>query len=164
MEGSGQAAMDAADRTNNSASNSTGVENDSSPLNFETFVPTHDASLSFAVPPHPPPLPSYATAFPNGITAAADYGSSSHVSEKGQSAGATSGCSAQAAARASEPTHTAISADEAFNRALGAMYWCGYWTAQYHVRDSYRRLGELRRCFVDRRRVFAMPRMPPPYC
>ena len=26
------------------------------------------------------------------------------------------------------------SADDAFSRALGAMYWCGYWTAVYHVR------------------------------
>ncbi len=26
-----------------------------------------------------------------------------------------------------------VSRDEAFNRALGAMYWAGYWTAIYHV-------------------------------
>lgn len=26
-----------------------------------------------------------------------------------------------------------VSRDEAFNRALGAMYWAGYWTAVYHV-------------------------------
>jgi hypothetical protein len=26
-----------------------------------------------------------------------------------------------------------VSRDEAFNRALGAMYWVGYWTAIYHV-------------------------------
>ena len=27
-----------------------------------------------------------------------------------------------------------ISRDEAFSRAMGAMYWTGYWTAVYHVR------------------------------
>lgn len=26
-----------------------------------------------------------------------------------------------------------VDRDEAFNRALGAMYWAGYWTAVYHV-------------------------------
>lgn len=26
-----------------------------------------------------------------------------------------------------------VSRDEAFHRALGAMYWTGYWTAVYHV-------------------------------
>lgn len=26
-----------------------------------------------------------------------------------------------------------VNADEAFSRALGAMYWGGYWTAMYHV-------------------------------
>jgi len=26
-----------------------------------------------------------------------------------------------------------VSRDEAFDRALGAMYWAGYWTAVYHV-------------------------------
>ncbi len=26
-----------------------------------------------------------------------------------------------------------VSCDEAFNRALGAMYWTVYWTAVYHV-------------------------------
>ena len=26
-----------------------------------------------------------------------------------------------------------VGRDEAFNRALGAMYWAGYWTAVYHV-------------------------------
>ena len=30
---------------------------------------------------------------------------------------------------------TMISQDEAFSRALSAMYWGGYWTAMYHVRD-----------------------------
>ena len=27
-----------------------------------------------------------------------------------------------------------VSQDEAFSRALNAMYWGGYWTAMYHVR------------------------------
>ena len=29
------------------------------------------------------------------------------------------------------------SQDEAFSRALSAMYWGGYWTAMYHVRQDY---------------------------
>lgn len=32
-----------------------------------------------------------------------------------------------------EPPGVMVSQDEAFTRALGAMYWGGYWTAVYHV-------------------------------
>jgi hypothetical protein len=61
----------------------------SHPLNFDTFVPSHDPSLPQAAlePNGVPPVPG------------------EHVSR-----------------------------DEAFNRAMGAMYWTGYWTAVYHVR------------------------------
>ncbi|KAH9065146.1 hypothetical protein EDB83DRAFT_2382129 [Lactarius deliciosus] len=62
----------------------------SHPLNFDTFVPSHDPSLA-----HAPQLASE----PNGIPPVPGE----HVSR-----------------------------DEAFNRALGAMYWAGYWTAMYH--------------------------------
>lgn len=31
------------------------------------------------------------------------------------------------------PPGPMVSQDEAFTRALGAMYWGGYWTAMYHV-------------------------------
>jgi hypothetical protein len=34
-----------------------------------------------------------------------------------------------------------VSRDEAFNRALGAMYWTGYWTAVYHVSLTSHQLG-----------------------
>jgi hypothetical protein len=34
-----------------------------------------------------------------------------------------------------------VSRDEAFNRALGAMYWTGYWTAVYHVSPTSHQLG-----------------------
>jgi hypothetical protein len=30
----------------------------------------------------------------------------------------------------------AVSQDDAFSRALNAMYWGGYWTAMYHVRHQ----------------------------
>jgi hypothetical protein len=30
-----------------------------------------------------------------------------------------------------------VSQDEAFSRALSAMYWGGYWTAMYHVCRDY---------------------------
>ena len=69
-----------------------GAENDSQPLNFDTFVPTHNPSLdrlSLLAPPM-------------------DY-----VQETLDSA--------------------MVSQDEAFSRALNAMYWGGYWTAMYHV-------------------------------
>lgn len=71
---------------------------DSTPLNFDTFVPTHDASLAVAAGPL--------------LTVPAMDGVSS------------TGAGAEAAA---------VSQDEAFSRAMTAMYWSGYWTAVYHV-------------------------------
>ncbi|KDQ54982.1 hypothetical protein JAAARDRAFT_38093 [Jaapia argillacea MUCL 33604] len=35
-----------------------------------------------------------------------------------------------------DPSHPMVSQDDAFNRAVGAMYWCGYWTAVYHCHRS----------------------------
>jgi len=67
-------------------------QENSRPLNFDTFVPSHDPSLTQA--------PQLALE-PNGVPPVPGE----HVSR-----------------------------DEAFNRALGAMYWAGYWTAVYHVR------------------------------
>lgn len=68
---------------------------DSQPINFEGFVPHHDASLtsSSAIIPRVPSI------------------------DGDQLATAPEG---------------SVSQDEAFNRALGAMYWAGYWTAVYH--------------------------------
>ena len=68
--------------------------NDSHPLNFDTFVPSHDPSLAQALQP---------ALEPNGVPPVPGE----HVGR-----------------------------DEAFNRAMGAMYWAGYWTAVYHVRPS----------------------------
>jgi len=64
----------------------------SRPLDFATFVPSHDPSL--AQHSQPPTFEAYATPPAPG----------EHVGR-----------------------------DEAFSRALGAMYWAGYWTAVYHV-------------------------------
>ncbi|KAI8983210.1 hypothetical protein BD414DRAFT_523135 [Trametes punicea] len=72
-------------------------EEDSTPLNFDTFVPTHD--------------PSLAAAF------AAPAMSSSSALEVGAEA-------------------ANVSQDEAFSRAMTAMYWSGYWTAVYHCRRN----------------------------
>ena len=66
------------------------MELDSRPLNFETFVPTHDPSL--ATDPAP---------------------NTNYVAE-------------------SEEGHM-VTQDEAFSRAVSAMYWGGYWTAMYQV-------------------------------
>ncbi|TDL15835.1 hypothetical protein BD410DRAFT_852457 [Rickenella mellea] len=70
---------------------------DSKPHDFNTFVPTHDPTLSAASDAHASPLKS-----PNYF--------SEHV-----------------------PDVSTISADEAFSKALSAMYWGGYWTAMYHT-------------------------------
>ena len=71
-----------------------GEEADSRPINFDTFVPTHDAAL---------PVPAAA--------AEVDYTATS----------LTDGL--------------AVTQDEAFEKALSATYWAGYWTAMYHVRS-----------------------------
>jgi hypothetical protein len=60
-------------------------ETDSQPINFDTFVPTHDPSLS----------------------AATEDGVYNYI--------------------------PGVSQDEAFERAVQASYWSGYWTAVYHV-------------------------------
>jgi len=62
----------------------------SQPLNFDTFVPSHDPSLPQALQP---------ALEPNGLPPVPGE----HISH-----------------------------DDAFNRALSAMYWAGYWTAVYH--------------------------------
>ena len=71
------------------AVDSNGAEDDSKPLDFDTYVPTYDPSLETS------PL---------------------------------------SASSINEIDITAISQDEAFSRAMNAMYWTGYWTAIYHVR------------------------------
>lgn len=80
-------------------------EENSKPLDFNTFVPTYDPTLD----PSPPADQDTARALPTAPSAnyAADFTSGS-----GQM----------------------VTQDEAFQRALSAMYWGGYWTAMYHVR------------------------------
>lgn len=96
--------------TANSSSShqASGEADNSTPLNFDTFVPTHDPTLASAqnasgsAPPHPPsfPGPDYAQYYlPN-------------------------------------PPGPMVGQDEAFQRALSSMYWGGYWTAVYHVSKS----------------------------
>ncbi|CCL98343.1 uncharacterized protein FIBRA_00337 [Fibroporia radiculosa] len=82
----------------NSQSGQDGKGDDSIPLNFDTFVPTHDASLSSAVPLQPFSIPGPDSA-------------SFHVPGT---------------------TGPIVNQDEAFSRALTAMYWGGYYTAVYH--------------------------------
>jgi hypothetical protein len=72
-------------------------KDDSKPLNFDTFVPTHDPALVHD--------PGTGTSF------------------VGQEGGAFTATSANA--------H--VQMDEAFEKAMQAMYWSGYWTAVYHV-------------------------------
>ncbi|KAK7041795.1 hypothetical protein VNI00_009084 [Paramarasmius palmivorus] len=71
-------------------------EGDSQPIDFETFVPTHDPG-AFEAPSNT-----------NGV----NYSTWSTALP--------------------DPPGSMVSQDEAFNRALGAMYWSGYWTAVYH--------------------------------
>ncbi|KAI0641175.1 hypothetical protein C8Q79DRAFT_919928 [Trametes meyenii] len=91
--------------TQNSAStyaaiNGVAADFDSTPLNFDTYVPTHDPSLAIAgsAPVGP------ATGGAEALGAGADM--------------------------------AMVSQDEAFSRAMTAMYWSGYWTAVYHSRRN----------------------------
>ncbi|PIL29912.1 hypothetical protein GSI_07822 [Ganoderma sinense ZZ0214-1] len=77
---------------------------DSAPLNFDTFVPTHDASLA----------------------AAAELGSSVPMMDGALGSGAEAAM---------------VSQDDAFSRAMTAMYWSGYWTAIYHCRRNESQAG-----------------------
>lgn len=81
-------------KVDSSASQAAADEEDSAPLDFDTFVPSYDPSLP--VPSEPPAAPESSFIIP-------------------------------------APSTTMVSRDEAFNRALSAMYWGGYWTAVYHV-------------------------------
>lgn len=75
-------------------------DGDSRPLDFETFVPNHDASLAAPLPPYSPDqVPDFSGYMP-------------------------------------EPLGATVSQDEAFTRAIGAMYWAGYYTAIYHVSSN----------------------------
>jgi hypothetical protein len=69
------------------------AEYNSQPIDFDSFVPTHDPSLvqDFSEAMEANTMPSAAVSLPN------------------------------------------VTADEAFSKALDAMYWTGYWTAVYHV-------------------------------
>lgn len=73
-------------------------EEDSAPLDFDTFVPSYDPSL---------PVPSEAPAVP------------------------------ESSFSIPAPSTTMVSRDEAFSRALSAMYWGGYWTAVYHCQNQH---------------------------
>ena len=75
-------------------------QEDSTPLDFDTFVPSYNPSLGPPSHSHPSPAPGpdYISQFPPGPL---------------------------------------VDEDEAFTRALGAMYWGGYWTAVYHVNDHF---------------------------
>lgn len=69
-----------------------GAEIDSQPIDFDTFVPTHNPSLDHL----------------SSLALPMDYAQDT-------------------------PSAAMVSQDEAFSRALNAMYWGGYWTAMYHV-------------------------------
>ena len=80
--------------TSASANEQQNLDEDSKPLDFNTFVPDHDPTLTMPAPVQIP-----------------DYGFY-NIPE------------------ASGPM---VSQDEAFSRALQAMYWAGYYSAVYHV-------------------------------
>ncbi|KAJ4480350.1 hypothetical protein C8R41DRAFT_842796 [Lentinula lateritia] len=87
------------------------IESDSKPIDFATFVPTHDAGLSL-----PGSVPRMMPEGSNGISKP-DL-SSHHTT-----------------ALSSDPGPM-VSQDEAFKRALEATYWSGYWTAVYHCQNQ----------------------------
>ena len=100
----------------------------SMPLNFETFVPTHDPSLAFPNPQHPPPVP--------GTTQSHLKDIASHYSAMLSGSPFQGSGGAPATESAAHSGAVSVSVDEAFSRATSAMYWCGYWTAVYHVSAS----------------------------
>ncbi|KAF4572444.1 SMN family protein [Pleurotus pulmonarius] len=67
----------------------------SKPMDFDAFIPTHDPSLGL----------------PNGNIPSMDDPMNQGIIA---------------------PSGPLVSPDEAFSKALGAMYWAGYWTAAYH--------------------------------
>ncbi|EIW65254.1 uncharacterized protein TRAVEDRAFT_140676 [Trametes versicolor FP-101664 SS1] len=87
------------------ASNGAATNADSTPLNFDTFVPVHDPSLAAGGSAIPAPTMDGAAALGVGAEAAM------------------------------------VSQDEAFTRAMTAMYWSGYWTAVYHTRRNEAQVG-----------------------
>ncbi|KAF9493892.1 hypothetical protein BDN71DRAFT_1449521 [Pleurotus eryngii] len=76
------------------ASGAVDTEN-SKPMDFDAFIPTHDPSLGLPSGN----IPSMGDPMNQGIIT---------------------------------PSGPPVSPDEAFSKALGAMYWAGYWTAAYH--------------------------------
>ncbi|KAI9566995.1 hypothetical protein HD554DRAFT_2173850 [Boletus coccyginus] len=74
-------------------------EPDTVPLDFHTYIPTHDPSL--AVPSDTGAGPAMTAPF-----------------------------------FVPPPSTTMVSRNEAFNNALSAMYWGGYWTAVYHYQSQ----------------------------
>lgn len=99
------------------------------PLNFETYVPTHDASLAF---PGPPPVLESMHAQLGGI--ASQYSSMFNASPFPSVHGSSDAPTLASTTNPMPLGAATLSADDAFSRAIGAMYWCGYWTAMYHVR------------------------------
>ena len=73
-------------------------EGDSKPIDFDTFIPEHNAAVA-------KPSQLEAQGYPAFYSLP-------------------------------EAPQQMVSRDEAFSRALNAMYWGGYWTAVYHVSAS----------------------------
>jgi hypothetical protein len=75
----------------------------SRPVNFDTFIPRHDPSLSH-VNGTDDEIPDHTTAARASVVPSAPTGVAGQVTK-----------------------------DEAFEHAMGAWYWAGYWTGVYHV-------------------------------
>ena len=80
----------------------------SHPVNFDTFIPRHDPSLCDA-----------------------KHGTDENLGN--DATGAWRGIVPPAASDMS----TQVTSNEAFERAMGAWYWAGYWTGVYHVSRLY---------------------------
>lgn len=80
-----------------------GDVDDTAPIDFDTFVPTYDPSLS------EPQVRSLDVLNAIGSNAPESF---------------------------PPPSTSMVSRDEAFNNALSAMYWSGYWTAVYHCQKN----------------------------
>ncbi|KAI5119797.1 hypothetical protein M0805_006594 [Coniferiporia weirii] len=106
------------------------VRDSSKPLDFDTYMPSHDASLAFASP-HDHPIPEATRSRLGDITT--QYAS---MLPDQPPVPLASGSDPAAIPVLSGAGVYAVGTDEAFSRAVGAMYWCGYWTAVYHMRRA----------------------------
>jgi len=140
---------------------------DSKPIDFHTFVPAHDATLSTASPifesSGPDPLSQYAS--PGQVTSQAETfqrGMESSFSSgywtgvfhmKGTGHDAVLAAAPPLAGGTPAPPHYTVSLSpgqmvsqaDAFQRGMDSSFWSGYWTAVFHYQGQLKGTGTVSR-------------------